>query len=94
MRQVMADKEVLDRSGTVWAIVRNNRLPSGAGVRAELCETGEMIIVQVGNKYSDDAVQYKPGRTIRVRDINNGIGFLVERGKGDLKYTIKEEDAV
>jgi hypothetical protein len=92
MRKVMAEKEIIDREGTVWAIVKNNRLPSGCGVQAQVCETDEIIIVQVGNKHSDAAVQYKPGRTIRVRDINNGIGYLVERGKGNLKYQQKEED--
>lgn len=83
MKKLYEEKRVLDHKGHEWAIVTNNRLPSGHAVKAQLCESGEIVIVEVGPRGSDAAVQFRPDKIVLVRDLKDTppprVGQLVKR---------------
>ncbi len=83
MKKLYEEKRVLDHKGHEWGIVVNNRLSKGWVVKAQLCSTGEIVVVHVGPRYSDTAVHYKKDKIILIRDLKDTpeprVGYLVKR---------------
>jgi len=81
-RECMENERVREEKekGIKWGFVISNRVSAlsntGDGIKVQMCETGDEVIVTVGSRFSDNSIKFLAGMPVPVRDVKNGVGRL------------------